>query len=312
MNVLLELITMKRKILIENKPTPMIVGENNKIELRLGKSPICGNCARTEDKASQIDAFFYYDDDDKVIRCGCCGRTLNVIKTPQEYEEERIAKEKAEEERKLAIEKERRENLHLVEVGSDWECGFKYYGLSARIEYEDWGKIKQHFRYYRSGWSRGQELEWNYGEPTGWLTRNPQAVEDILVEAGLIKSENTMKAISERAEAERRKEKEAEKERLEKREAIQRKMNSVKSKIDNYFAYSDKVRELDDAEANKCYLNPTYGKCTVLTYTITDTEIIKCRNMGDFKYGIAIPYSEKLEDLIVEYEELNKELWNYH
>ena len=293
---------MKFEIIIIKNPK---TNKNMSVVLKHNETDrlLC-SCNGKHTEAEDCNAFVF-DERNRKLSCPECGKELEIIQTPAEKEEERRIEEEKRNREKLA-------NLHLVEVGSDWECGFKYYGLSAHIEYEDWGKIKQHFRYYNQGWSRGQELEWNYGEPTGWLTQNPEAVEEILVDAGLIKPENTMDAIEKRAESERKKEETKMKEQREKRENLQREMNHIKSKIDNYFSYSDKVRELDDAEANKCYLNPTYGKCTVLTYTITDTEIIKCRNMGDFKYGIAIPYSEKLENLIVEYEELNKELWNYH
>lgn len=301
----------RSKISIEKHPFLMFLGRNNVVETRSGKTPICGDCARTEDKASKIDAFFYYDESKKAVVCGHCGRELKVTKTPQEHEAEDIAKEKAEEERRKALEEKARANLHLEEVGSDWECGFKYYGLSARIDYDDWLKVKKHFRYYRRGWSRGQELEWNYGEPTGWLTRNPKAVEDILVQEGLIKESNTMDAIDERARLQKAKEEAERKAKLQKREELLNEIKTIKSEIDKAFD-CDEVRVLDDAEAYKHYFNPTFGKCTILTHTITDSEIIRVRDMGDFKYGMAIPYSEKVENLIVKYDELNKESWNYH
>lgn len=248
---------------------------------------------------------FIFNEKNRTLKCPECGKELEIIQTPAEKE----AEKKAQEEKRILKE---RENLHLVIAGSDWECGFKYYTLSTTIEYNDWLKVKEHFRYYHKGWSRGQELEWNYGEPTGWLTRNPKAVEDILVQEGLIKLENTIEAIDERARLRKVKEDAERKERYEKREEISRKMDVIKNKIDNAFSYSDKVRVLDDAEAHEHYFNPTFGKCTVLTYTITDSEIIKVRNMGDFKRGVAIPYEENVKNLIVKYEELNKELWNYH
>lgn len=66
---------------------------------------------------------------------------------------------------------------------------------------------------------------------------------------------------------------------------------------------------LSDAEADNHYFNPDFGKGNVVTYTVTDTEIIQCRNMGDFKTGVAIPYTENLENLIKEFYKLNDEFW---
>ena len=171
-------------------------------------------------------------------------------------------------------------------------------------------KVKEHFRYYRRGWSRGQELEWNYGEPTGWLTRNPQAVEKVLVDLGLIKPENTMESIQKRAELEKQKKEEERKEKLAKRQELKAQIDNIDEKIQEAFENSEE-RSLSDAEANRHYFNPTYGVNTVLTYTITNDEIIMCRNMGDFKHGVAIPRSDDVVNLIREFYRLNQELWDY-
>ena len=64
-----------------------------------------------------------------------------------------------------------------------------------------------------------------------------------------------------------------------------------------------------EAEADEHYFNPDFGKGNVVTYTVTDTEIIQCRHMGDFKTGVAIPYTENLENLIKEFYILNEEFW---
>lgn len=120
----------------------------------------------------------------KEIYCpNCHEKKVEIIETYDEWKSR-----KDEEDRKLN--EERLKNLHIVEAGSDWECGFKYYCLSATIDYDEWLKVKEHFKYYQRGWSRGQELEWNYGEPSGWLTRNGYKVQQILFENGLIKEEN--------------------------------------------------------------------------------------------------------------------------
>lgn len=185
------------------------------------------------------------------------------------------------------------------------ECGFKFYELSANIEYADWLKVKKHFKFYNRGWSNGQELEWDYGEPSGWLTTNPEAVEKILVESGLIKPENTMKAISEKVALE----KEQKEKEFAKREKLSRNMEEIHAKINDQFIQCDHVRTLSDAEADEYYFKSDFGKGNVVTYTVTNTEIIQCRNMGDFKTGIAIPYAENLENLIKEFYELNDKFW---
>lgn len=259
------------------------------------------SCNGKHTKASDCNAFVF-DEKNRTVKCPECGKELEIIQTPAEKEEKRRAE--AEERNREAL-----KNLKLVESGSDWECGFKFYELSANIEYADWLKVKDHFKYYNKGWSNGQELEWNYGEPSGWLTTNPEAVEKILVKAGLIKPENTMKAISERIALEKeQKEKEMAK-RKAKREELSDRMKEIQSKINDEFISCNNGRMLSDAEANKHYFKPDFGKCTVVTYTVTDTEIIQCRDMGDFKSGIAIPYTENVENLIKEFYKLNNKFW---
>lgn len=259
------------------------------------------SCDGKYTKASDCNAFVF-DEKNRTVKCPECGKELEIIQTPAEKQAE---KERAAEERN----REALKNLKLVESGSDWECGFKFYELSANIEYADWLKVKSYFKYYAQGWSNGQELEWNYGEPSGWLTTNPEAVEKILVGAGLIKPENTMKAISERIALEKeQKEKEMAK-RKAKREELSDRMKEIHSKINDEFLSCNNGRMLSDAEANKHYFKPDFGKGNVVTYTVTDTEIIQCRNMGDFISGIAIPYAENVENLIKEFYKLNDEFW---
>ena len=255
------------------------------------------SCNGKHTKASDCNAFVF-DEKNRAVKCPECGKELEIIQTPAEKQAE---KERAAEERN----REALKNLKLVESGSDWECGFKFYELSANIEYEDWLKVKSYFKYYAPGWSNGQELEWDYGEPSGWLTTNPEAVEKILVEAGLIKPENTMKAISERIALE----KEQKEKEFAKREELSDRMEEIHSKINDEFISCNNGRMLSDAEANKHYFNPDFGKGNVVTYTIKDTEIIQCRNMGDFKSGIAIPYAENVKNLIKEFYELNEKFW---
>lgn len=255
------------------------------------------SCNGKYTKASDCNAFVF-DEKNRVLKCPECGKELEIIQTPAEKQAE---KERAAEERN----REALKNLKLVESGSDWECGFKFYELSANIEYADWLKVKSYFKYYALGWSNGQELEWDYGEPSGWLTTNPEVVEKILVGEGLIKPENTMKAISERIALE----KEQKEKEFAKREELSDRMKEIHSKINDEFISCNNARGLSDSEADEHYFNPDFGKGNVVTYTVTDTEIIQCRNMGDFKTGVAIPYTENLENLIKKFYTFNEEFW---
>ena len=256
------------------------------------------SCNGTYTKASDCNPFVF-DAENRTLKCPECGKELEIIETPAE----RKAKKEAEAEERN---REALKNLKLVEAGSDWECGFKFYELSANIEYADWLKIKDHFKFYNRGWSNGQELEWDYGEPSGWLTTNPEEVEKILLEAGLIKPENTMEAISKRIVLE----KEQKEKEFAKREELSRNMEQIHAKLNDQFINCDNVRTLSDAEANEHYFNPDFGKGNVVTYTINDAEIIQCRHMGDFKTGIAIPYAENVENLIKEFYKLNEKFWD--
>ena len=285
-------------ILIKNPKT------GNKMPTRLdgNETPkLKCSCGGKYTKASDCNAFVF-DESKRTLTCPECGKSLEIIQTPAE---KRAEKEKAEAERIAKA----RENLHIVLAGSDWECGFKYYALSANIEYEDWLKVKEHFRYYRRGWSRGQELEFEGFEPTGWLTTNPKVVEGILVDEGLIKPENTMDALQKKAEEEKRLKEKEQKKSFEKRQKIKSQIDAIDKKIKGIFESSEQ-KVLSDADAEKYFYNCTYGRGTVETYTIHNkTEIIKCHNMGDFKYGISVPYSKELEELIRESYRLNNIFW---
>ena len=281
--------------------------KNGKIIGRNGITQFCGKCCKAEglkpsnsnkkdiEKAEELGFVFYINNDHTAIVCAKCGREVAIEKTYDTVQAEI-------EEKNL----EKLENLHLVLAGEDWECGFKFYALSANIEYEDWLKVKKYFKYYKSGWSEDQELEFDCFEPTGWLTRNPTAVEQILVNEGLIKSENTLQKIAERAAIEKQKIDKEKKKELEKREEIKNKIGVINEKIKKIFDSSQK-RELSDAEAYKYYFRAQFGQGDIANYTVTEDEIIHCVYMGDFIYGIAIPYSKECEELLKEKYKLNDE-----
>lgn len=149
------------------------------VKEKLNVTRIKRNDKELQQKVINAGCIFEYKNG-KVI-CKNCGRQLVIEKTPEQFEEER-----------LKIEKEKLENLHLVLAGEDWEIGRKMFRLSTRVDTDVWNLIKDYFKYYKKGWSRGQEFEWYGYEPYGWLTTNPKKVEKILNQNGFIKDENTL------------------------------------------------------------------------------------------------------------------------
>ena len=297
----------KNQIQVNNKSIVTVL-ENNDLENR-GKPVLCGDCLQKAglkgkdwEKARDMNLAFKLSDDGTKAVCKNCGRELPVTKTYDEWKKEN-------DEWESKVKKEQEENRHLVLTGHDWECGFKYYQLSANIEYDDWLKIKQYFKYYNKGWSRYSELEWYFGEPTGWLTQNPLEVEKILVDLGLIKPENTLKAIEEREQIEKEKEKKQRQEEMEIRRQKRAVVDALNERIKDAFNDNPSKKVLSDAEANEWFFKPTFGKGTVHVHVITPTKIMSIDNMGDFKYGVSIPYSKELEDMITEFWSIQDKIY---
>lgn len=164
--------------------------KNNQLVDFGGLPVFCGKCATKNkiEKISRMDneavnnaielGIYFIFNNDKIV-CKNCGRELEIEKTPEEFDEERLKNKK-----------EKLENLHLILAGEDWEMGWKMYRLSTKVDTNVWNLIKHMFEYYRKGWSRGQEFEWYWGEPWGWLTMKPEEVESILWKNNHIKNGN--------------------------------------------------------------------------------------------------------------------------
>lgn len=200
----------RRFILIKGKKMPVRVDENNVI-----KSALCGGCADdrgiTSVKEAKKQELFYIYKNGECI-CPRCGKTIEVLKTPEQYKEE--IRQKEEEMNKKAL-----ENLYLgINGGMDMICGTKYFSLSAQIDYDDWKDIKHLMFYYKS---HGEE-DFIGGKPSGWVTTQPEKVEEILIRKGLMRTENTIANRNKKAKKE-------EEERKQKREEIDRLEKEIKS-----------------------------------------------------------------------------------
>lgn len=209
----------------------LVIGfiEENRVKNRSGAIFKC-SCTGNTDKTATP---FEYNGTQLI--CPECGKIGIITMTYDDYLERKKKQEKEAEE----LERKKLEDLHLVMEGKDWECGFNFYGLSARIDYDHWLKIKKFFTYRTPGWSKDQELEWYGWEPTGWLTQNPNEVEEILIKEGLIKQENTMKARSDKAKKEAEKEKKLKEEKLK-----------TKKEIDEYFENAEHPENIEENMEN--------------------------------------------------------------
>ena len=167
---------------------------------------------------------FTFNEENKAIECSECGKTFKVIKLPEDFRKE--AEEAAQ---------RKKDNLHLYVAGNDWECLGDMYKLSDRVEYDIWNKIKHLFSYYSR--QEFEDGDYEYSGETGWLTGNPGAVEKILLNEGLIKSKNTLKA---KQEAREKKEKEAKK--------LASERYGIREEIDSAFKFAEYV---DTSEYHK-------------------------------------------------------------
>ena len=185
----------------------------------------CSCTGKTKKTATKIEY------DDGIFKCPKCGSIKNdkikVLKTADELITE--AKEKEEKHKKEMEEskKENRANLHLEEIGWSLSSGIHYYALSTTIDYDDWKIVKDLFFYNRYN-AEDEEFDC-IGDISGWVTRNPEEVEKRLVEAGLIKPENTLQALKERKELER----------IE-QEKTKEKRTKIKEQIDKAFENAEK------------------------------------------------------------------------
>lgn len=276
---------------LKNKRILYVTVKKDGIYNHYGKAIYCSCTGNSESTATKM----LYNEETREVYCpNCHERKVEVLQTYAEYQQE--VKER---------QAERLANLHLTLVGDDWECGQKYYALSTEIDYDDWLKVKKYFKYHKKGWSRYSELEFVGYEPSGWLTQNLEAVENILVAEGLIKPENTLEALENKARAERKAKEKARKEKKEKKEALAKEMKTCQDELDKLF---ESAEEISEAEARSCHFNATFGRGTIQTFTIKDKEIVKCRSGGDFIFGRKIKYSAEAERLLKKIFQLQAEI----
>lgn len=227
------------------------------------------------------------------MKCHNCGRIFKVIKTPEDYRKER---EEAE--------RERRENIHVYCSGKSWSSGIKYYKLSTHLEPEEWQKVKKYFGYNHYD-PENDEFDCE-GTITGWVTRQPEKVEEAL--GDLIKPENRISEIVKK-----------EKEDLEKRRQKQIKIIQLKDKLRKAFKNAETPANIKPN--GEIYPDPSYmwncfggGRKFVLNKEANQIWLVRnngadgddwSRNnvetAGAGAIGYMVPYTDELANTIKRY-----------
>lgn len=271
---------------------------NNVFTSSKKKRSICGKCVDNEGMSRKLPNneyveagfTFEYIPEENVVRCKNCGRTLKVLKSPEDYQKE-------EEE----FEKLQKENLHLYCSGKSWSSGLSYYKLSTRIDYDDWKKVNDLF-YYNNYNMDDDEFDC-IGSITGWVTTQPEKVEERL--SHLIKPENRISEIRKR-----------EKEEAEKRRQAKTKQDEIKKEIDAAFEDAEippKAKPEGDRYEDPTYPWNIYGGGREYVINKGKQEIwLLCNNGSDGAdwsrnnvetggagaIGYLVPYTVELENLI--------------
>lgn len=97
--------------------------------------------------------------------CPKCGKTLEIVKTPEDFRAAREARARKD-----------REELHLTPAGMTEDFG-RAYRLSTRIERSEWSKIARYMIYATEDSEMGLDADCY---TMGWVTFNPQKVEEAL------------------------------------------------------------------------------------------------------------------------------------
>lgn len=253
---------------------------------------------------------------ERKLECPKCGKIIEIIKTVEDYAQEEFEKQQ-----------KARENLHLSTYNQSLSSGITWYGLSTRIDYDEWKKVKHLFTYFDSRNDDDDEQDTFDGSGlNGWLTGSPHKVEEILN----IKTELRLSYREEQAKI-----------RHEKRQKIVKERDGANHQISEQFTgdnvtrpWADETKkgtqgasmlpwpegqEIEDPE----YQFNIYGGGQKYVIDKKGNKIWFIRNNGgdgdNWGYnnvrtggagaiGVYVEYTEELESLIKKYIELHEKL----
>ena len=245
----------------------------------------CSCTGNTNTTATQMK---YNHETEKVV-CPHCGKQPEVIETPKEYR----AKEKAEIQARI-----NKKPLQLNKTVFDYSTGIQYYSLNKRIEESDWKKVADLFTYINKNmFEDAPDAE------SGWYTRNPEKVEQILhiTNTNTKQEENNQKRLNQIQE------------RKKHHKHIKQTFHNAKQIQPTTLNELTKQGEVYDHPNMSWARHSIYG--VGILYVIKETEIIQITNNGhdndDWSrnniqtggagaIGVSVPYSAELADEIRE------------
>ena len=275
---------------------------NGKILARNGKPWMCSCTGKTYETATE----FELKSNERKMVCPKCGKTLEIIKTPEDYKKE------AEESERKAV-----ENIHLTFEDQSISSGLKYYSLSARIPHETWKTIADLFTYIRYDEDDEEQDTFGMSKLTGWLTTVPEKVEERLN----VKPELRLNYRREQAA----KRKEEKKELNNKRNELREQINASFEDDKVTYPWADKEKtEMVDAPRGTTHEDPEYkmniygggrewvidkenGRIWEIRNNGRDGDNWGLNNIptgGAGAIGVYVPYSAELEKLIEKYVSL--------
>ena len=108
--------------------------------------------------------------------CPRCNQEWTIIEDWEFYKKQ----EEEREARRIKMQQKARENVHLIFYNQSWSSGLKYYKLSARIDPDDWLKVKHLFHFANYRWADDENDTLTGEKLYGWVTTQPEKVEDAL------------------------------------------------------------------------------------------------------------------------------------
>lgn len=306
------MIDVKDKILVkfqtrkgETIENQAYVIDEKYVHMGIDKPLYCCCTGETEETATPMQ---YNTTNDTVFCPNCHEHKVDVIKTRQDYQEERAERKRKQQEKIDAT------PLKLVNCTNDYEALGRLYRLNKRISPEDWKKVAQYFSYHNP--HDFIDLSMVEGNTKGWMTlkQNIPKIEEILGIAKEVK-------VSVREEKNKKLQKEVEEIEEEIKENNKKLADKIlalpffhdkeieKMENDKFYERRDKIKMY---HTGYLFQNGTFYDLSHRLLTYKENEVM-CVAHYDDHYHESVRYTknkkeaEEIEELIKEKIRLEKE-----